>query len=156
MILRRSLCSNHDAVASAARTGPLGGALAVHAAGCPDCAATAAVVRFVVRAAEPAPGPRRLPDAAALWWKARLVHRWSAEREASAPVDRMRLVELLAAVAGLLVSIVFLWHDAAKLLAIELPSLPAWPLQPILMPAAIGVALVSITAMLMLDVWLAD
>jgi len=46
----------------------------------------------------------RIPDAAALWSKARLIQRWDAERRAQRPLDIMQPIEIAGGLvaAGLL------------------------------------------------------
>ena len=46
----------------------------------------------------------RIPDAAALWSKARLIQRWEAERRAQRPLDIMQPIEIAGGLvaAGLL------------------------------------------------------
>ena len=53
-----------------------------------------------------------VPDAMQLWWKAQLLRRWDAERQAQLPLDLMQPIEI----AGGLVA-------AALLLYLSLPRL---------------------------------
>jgi hypothetical protein len=41
-----------------------------------------------------------IPSASFLWWKAQLLRRWDAEREALAPIEVGERVHLIAAVVG--------------------------------------------------------
>lgn len=59
-----------------------------------------AVRRFMARLAEQPAGepPRLTPDV--LWWKARLLRRWDAERRVSLPLDVMEPFQIVAGLAA--------------------------------------------------------
>ena len=70
-----------------------------------------AVAAFMSRVANlriPDPGSR-IPDAAGLWCKARLLARWEAERRARRPLDIMQPIEIAGGLvaAGLLLYLSF-------------------------------------------------
>ena len=50
------------------------------------------------------PSESRIPDAAGLWYKARLLRQWEAERRAQRPLDIMQRIEIAGGLvaAGLL------------------------------------------------------
>jgi hypothetical protein len=50
------------------------------------------------------PSESRIPDASALWYKARLLRQWEAERRAQRPLDIMQRIEIAGGLvaAGLL------------------------------------------------------
>ena len=66
--------------------------------------------------------PHQLPDPAVIWWKAQLLRRWQAERAASAPIERMRWVELAAGFASLAVFLVWQWEGLVNLVARAIPA----------------------------------
>jgi hypothetical protein len=55
---------------------------------------------------------RPLPDARQLWWKAELLRRWDAQRQAGAPVDRAEPVQVSIGLAGAVVLLAWLWRYA--------------------------------------------
>jgi hypothetical protein len=55
---------------------------------------------------------RPLPDARQLWWKAELLKRWDAQRQAVAPIERAEPVHVGIGVAGAFVLLVWLWQNA--------------------------------------------
>jgi hypothetical protein len=71
-----------------------------------------AVAAFMTRLAATPVGNVSIPSADVLWWKARLLARWDAERKAQKPLDVMEPVQIVAGLA-----------TAALLLAWSLPSL---------------------------------
>jgi hypothetical protein len=71
-----------------------------------------AVAAFMARLASIPVGHVSVPNADVVWWKARLLARWDAERKVQQPLDVMEPVQI---VAGLVA--------AGLLLAWSLPSL---------------------------------
>jgi hypothetical protein len=53
-----------------------------------------------------------LPDARQLWWKAELLKRWDAQRQAVAPIERAEPVHVSIGLAGAVVLLVWLWQNA--------------------------------------------
>jgi hypothetical protein len=53
-----------------------------------------------------------LPDARQLWWKAELLKRWDAQRQAVAPIERAEPVHVGIGLAGALVLLAWLWLNA--------------------------------------------
>jgi hypothetical protein len=51
-----------------------------------------------------------LPDPQQLFWKAELLRRWDAERQAVAPIERAEPVQLSIGLVGALVLLVLLWQ----------------------------------------------
>src|SRR5439155_14842546 len=52
---------------------------------------------------------RPLPDARQLWWKAELLRRWDAQRQAVAPIERAEPVQVGIGLAGTVVLLAWLW-----------------------------------------------
>lgn len=52
---------------------------------------------------------RPLPDATQLWFKAELLKRWDAERQAAAPIERAEPVQVGIGLAGAAVLLGLLW-----------------------------------------------
>ena len=50
-----------------------------------------------------------LPDARHLWWKAELLRRWDAQRQAVAPIERAEPVQVGIGLAGTVVLLAWLW-----------------------------------------------
>ena len=50
-----------------------------------------------------------LPDARQLWWKAELLRRWDAQRQAVAPIERAEPVQVGIGLAGTVVLLAWLW-----------------------------------------------
>jgi hypothetical protein len=53
-----------------------------------------------------------LPDARQLWWKAELLKRWDAQRQAVEPIERAEPVHVGIGLAGAGVLLVWLWQNA--------------------------------------------
>jgi hypothetical protein len=66
-------------------------------------------------AALPAPAVVRGPTA--LWWKAQLVKRWDAERQAQAPLDVMERVEIVAGLAAAAALLVWVAPTVGRMIA---------------------------------------
>jgi hypothetical protein len=71
-----------------------------------------AVAAFMSRLEAAPIGSVQLPTAEVVWWKARLLARWDAERKVQKPLDMMELVQFAAGLVA-----------AGLLLAWSLPSL---------------------------------
>jgi predicted anti-sigma-YlaC factor YlaD len=96
--------------------------VAAHLAACPSCREQADAICWMRKLAA-APEPSHpLPDPGVIWWKAQLLRRWQAERVASAPIDRMHLVELAAGFASLVVFLVWQWKGLTTLVARAIPA----------------------------------
>jgi hypothetical protein len=76
-------------------------------------------MRHMAAAPEPS---HPLPDPGVIWWKAQLLRRWQAERVASAPIERMHWVELVAGFASLVVFLVWQWRGLSTLVARAIPA----------------------------------
>ncbi len=50
-----------------------------------------------------------LADARHLWWKAELLRRWDAQRQAVAPIERAEPVQVGIGLAGTVVLLAWLW-----------------------------------------------
>ena len=57
--------------------------------------------------------PRPLPDARGLWWKAELLKRWDAQRQAVAPIERAEPVHVGIGLAGAVVLLAWLWRSVS-------------------------------------------
>jgi hypothetical protein len=53
---------------------------------------------------------RPLPDPRQLWWKAELLRRWDAQRQAGAPIERAEPVQVSIGLAGVVVLLAWLWR----------------------------------------------
>jgi hypothetical protein len=72
------------------------------------------VARYMTRVAadtQTLAATRPLPDAAQLWWKARLLQRWNAETRATAPLDWMQRVEVIGGFLAVAVLMLLFWTD---------------------------------------------
>jgi hypothetical protein len=99
-------------------------ALRDHAAGCAVCQETlltAACLHEV--AATPLDGPSSL-DPRDLWWKAQLLSRWDAQRQATAPIEVGERVQIWIGLAGVLIVLMYVWRQFGSW------SLPASALEP--------------------------
>jgi hypothetical protein len=56
---------------------------------------------------------RALPDARELWWKAELLKRWDAQRQAAAPIERAEPVQIVIGLAGPVVLLAWLWRSVS-------------------------------------------
>jgi len=118
----RACSQEPDILAAAADGRALPAPLAAHLASCPSCREQVVAVTFlrVLAAAPVASHP--LPDPSVIWWKAQLTRRWQAERAASAPIERMRWVELAAGFASLAVFLAWQWQGLLNLAARVVPA----------------------------------
>jgi len=66
-------------------------------------------------AQEPAADQRRLPDPSFIWWKAQLLRRFEAEREATAPLEVGDRFHIGAAVLGALALAGGVWDQMPRL-----------------------------------------
>lgn len=111
-----------DILVTTAEGRELSAALAAHLASCPSCREQAEAAAFVRGLAGTDDIPHRLPDPAVIWWKAQLTRRWQAERAASAPIERMRSIELAAGLVSLAVFLVWQWRGLVNLVAQAIPA----------------------------------
>ena len=96
--------------------------VAAHLAACPSCREQADAICWMRKLAA-APEPSHpLPDPGVIWWKAQLLRRWQAERVASAPIERMHWVELVAGCACLVVFLVWQWRGLSTLVSRAIPA----------------------------------
>ena len=96
--------------------------VAAHLAACPSCRDQADAISWMRRLAD-APEPSHpLPDPGVIWWKAQLLRRWQAERVASAPIERMRWIELAAGFASLAVFLAWQWQGLVNLVSRAIPA----------------------------------
>jgi predicted anti-sigma-YlaC factor YlaD len=116
-------CAQQPDILSAVAAGREGEALmAAHLAACPSCREQAAAISWMRHLAA-APEPSHpLPDPGVIWWKAQLLRRWQAERVASAPIERMHWVELVAGFASLVVFLVWQWRGLSTLVSRAIPA----------------------------------
>jgi predicted anti-sigma-YlaC factor YlaD len=116
-------CSEQPDLFIAAASGrALSAPLAAHLASCPSCREQVEAVAFVRRLAVADEVPHQLPDPAVIWWKAQLLRRWQAERAASAPIERMRWIELAAGLASLVVFLAWQWQGLVNLVSRAIPA----------------------------------
>jgi len=116
-------CSEQPDILTAAASGrELPAAFAAHLASCASCREQVEAVTFVCQLAGTEDIPHQLPDPAVIWWKAQLLRRWQAERVASAPMERMRWIELGAGVVSLVVFLLWQWQGLVNLVARAIPA----------------------------------
>ena len=118
----RACSQQPDILAAAADGRELPAELAAHLASCPSCREQVDAVVFVRGLAATPDVPHPLPDPAVIWWKAQLLRRWQAERAASAPLERMRWVELASGIASLAVFLAWQWQGLVNLVARAIPA----------------------------------
>jgi predicted anti-sigma-YlaC factor YlaD len=111
-----------DILAVAADGRQVSAELEAHLQSCPSCREQVEAIAFVRGLADTSDAPHPLPDPAVIWWKAQLLRRWQAERVASAPIERMRWVELAAGLSSLTVFLVWQWQGLANLVVRAIPT----------------------------------
>jgi predicted anti-sigma-YlaC factor YlaD len=85
-----------------------------HLQTCAACREAFDTARFMTRLAaetDAMAATRELPEPGQLWWKARLLQRWEAETRATAPLDWMQRVEVIAGLIAAAVLLVMIWSD---------------------------------------------
>lgn len=55
------------------------------------------------------------PDPSFLWWKAQMLRRWDAERQAAAPIDIGERVQVGIGFAGVVALVAWLWRSAPSI-----------------------------------------
>lgn len=115
------ICEQAAAVRAAIRTGRDDPAVHAHLARCDSCREEAAVTRWLMDLAAAPAEPTSWPDPRILWWKARLVERWDAERRAVEPVDAADRIQLGLGLAGCVVLTLWLRSYVASWAA-QLPA----------------------------------
>jgi predicted anti-sigma-YlaC factor YlaD len=116
-------CTNEPDMLSAAADGrQVSAELEAHLQSCPSCREQVEAIAFVRGLADTSDAPHPLPDPAVIWWKAQLLRRWQAERVASAPIERMRWIELAAGLSSLTVFLVWQWQGLANLVVRTIPT----------------------------------
>jgi predicted anti-sigma-YlaC factor YlaD len=118
----RACTEEPDVLIAAASGRALSASLAAHLASCPSCREQVDAVAFVRGLAETPDAAHQLPDPGVIWWKAQLLRRWQAERAASAPIERMRWIELAAGFASLAVFLAWQWQNLVNLVARAIPA----------------------------------
>ena len=118
----RSCSEEPDVLIAAASGRALAASLAAHLASCPSCREQVDAVMFLRGLAAAPVGSHPLPDPAVIWWKAQLLRRWQAERVASAPIERMRWIELAAGFASLAVFLAWQWRGLVNLVSRAIPA----------------------------------
>ena len=118
----RACSAQPDILTAAADGRELPAALSAHLASCSSCREQVDAVVFMRGLAAAPDAAHALPDPAVIWWKAQLLRRWQAERAASAPIERMRWVELAAGFASLAAFLVWQWQSLVNLVARAIPA----------------------------------
>jgi len=118
----RACSQQPDMLAAAADGRELSAAFSAHLASCASCREQVDAVVFVRGLAATPDAAHPLPDPAVIWWKAQLLRRWQAERVASAPIERMRWIELAAGFTSLAVFLVWQWRGLVDLAARAIPA----------------------------------
>ena len=111
----RACSEQPDILTAAAEAREIPAAFAAHLASCPSCREQVDAVTFLRGLAAAPVASHPLPDPAVIWWKAQLLRRWQAERAASAPIERMRWIELAAGFASLAVFLAWQWQGLVNL-----------------------------------------
>src|SRR5271167_2378599 len=87
-------------------------ALRAHAERCTACRETLEVAAWMQQmAALPVDDVSR-PDPVYLWWKAKLLRQWDAERLVQAPIEAWSRVAVAIGLVGAAVLLVLLWEEA--------------------------------------------
>ena len=116
-------CSEQPDILTAAAEGrEIPAAFAAHLVACPSCREQVDAVTFLRGLAAMPVASHPLPDPAVIWWKAQLLRRWQAERVASAPIERMRWIELAAGFASLAVFLAWQWRGLVNLVSRAIPA----------------------------------
>jgi predicted anti-sigma-YlaC factor YlaD len=118
----RACTEQPDLLAAAADGRQLSASLEAHLRKCPSCREQVDAIAFVRGLADTPDAPHQLPDPALIWWKAQLTRRWQAERAASAPIERMRWVELAAGLVSLAVFLVWQWQSLVNMASRAVPA----------------------------------
>lgn len=122
-MLHRACTEQPDILSATAAGRVLPAPLAAHLAACPSCRAQVEAIACVRQLAEIPDDPRHpLPDPGVIWWKAQLLRRWQAERAASAPIERMRWIELVAGLASLAVFLAWQWSGVVTFVSRAIPA----------------------------------
>lgn len=104
------LCPREAEVMRACASGDWPTGLEQHAAGCAACRDVRAVT-MLLRGAVEAENDDPLPDASAIWWRARLLARQEARQRALRPIDALERSEPVIALVAI-VSVLVLRGDA--------------------------------------------
>lgn len=107
--MRMRPCRFESSVRAMARTGAGSAELRGHVDTCVDCRETVQVAAWLRHVAQSERDTAPLPDPVGLWWKARLVARWEAERLATAALDRGTYAQAIIGAAGCLALGWVLW-----------------------------------------------
>ena len=118
----RACSQQPDMLAAAADGRELSATFSAHLASCASCREQVDAAVFVCGLAATPDAAHPLPDPAVIWWKAQLLRRWQAERAASAPIERMRWVELAAGFTSLAVFLVWQWQGLVNLVVRAVPA----------------------------------
>jgi predicted anti-sigma-YlaC factor YlaD len=118
----RACSEQPDILTAAAEASEIPAAFAAHLASCPSCREQVDAVTFLRGLAAAPVASHPLPDPAVIWWKAQLLRRWQAERAASAPIERMRWIELAAGFASLAVFLAWQWQGLVNLVSRAIPA----------------------------------
>jgi hypothetical protein len=87
-------------------------ALRTHAERCAECRETMEVAVWMQQMAALPVDDASRPDPVYLWWKARLLRQWDAERLVQAPIDAWSRVAVAVGLVGAAVLLVLLWEEA--------------------------------------------
>jgi hypothetical protein len=111
--MRARECPREPDVLSAMVRGRRDAVLEEHVAGCAACQELERVAEAMHEVAAVPVETGHLPDPSYVWWKAQLLRQWEASRRVSAPIETAHRVELVAAVVGFIV--LLLWEGPAVL-----------------------------------------
>lgn len=111
--MRARECPREPDVLQALMIGRRDPALQDHLDSCATCRELERVAGFMREVAMLPEGPGRLPDPSYVWWKAQLLRQWEANQRVTAPLEAAHRIELVAAVVGLIV--LLLWEGPGVL-----------------------------------------
>ena len=114
-----------------------------HAVECPACRETLELAVWMRElAAVPLNAPA-LPDATYLWWKAQVLRRWDADRQAVVPLDVGEHVQVGIGLGGAVLLLVWLWRQLDPLAASS--SVPS-TLTAVMIISAMSLAVAGVVA----------
>lgn len=111
--MRARECPREPEVLQGLMSGRRDPALQAHVEGCAACRELERVAGFMREVAAIPEEFGRLPDPSYVWWKAQLLRQWEANRRATAPLETAHRIEIVAAVVGLVV--LLLWEGPGVL-----------------------------------------
>ena len=106
-----SACGRELEVRKLARTQTDDPSLRMHIAECRECQETLAVACSMQELAALPLNAAPLPDADYLWWKARILQQWEAERAMARPIEIGEHVQIGIGAAGTVALLIWIWRE---------------------------------------------